>query len=177
MGHRHRLSGGVACAALALAPGCHGASNDEAGGAIARATASASASAAVPVDQLAPGELIEGPERALGLPLPRGTVIETRSPQMVLAYCEGVGASIDAFMKARAPGARGVSTPGVLTLLSFPSPVDKARMLEVTIRRVPREKASRIEVIFRTTKRAFAKLESIARGSSSIRFTCSSRSI
>jgi hypothetical protein len=49
-------------------------------------------------------------------------------------------------MKARAPGARGVSTPGVLTLLSFPSPVDKARMLEVTIRRVPREKASRIEV-------------------------------
>lgn len=131
--------------ALALTAACRHPADDDIPPPVASAAASASAAAA-PVDQLAPGELIEGADRALGLPLPRGTVIELRTPDTVIGYLEAATPSIDGFIKARAVGARFVTTPATLTALSFPSPTEKSRLIEVTVRRIPHEKASRIEV-------------------------------
>ncbi len=135
----------VAVTALASVMACHHAADDDVPPPVASAATKVLPSA-VPVDQLAPGELIEGPDTALGLPLPRGSILELKTQDAVIAYLDAPGPAIDAFVKARAVGARATTTEGVLALSSIPSPADKTRLIEIKVRRVPRERASRIEV-------------------------------
>lgn len=80
----------VVLAVLVLGAGC-GKPEPSAGGPAAgsngngEAPGVAGSSDVTPSDHLAPGELVEGSEKAFGLALPRGVVVDTRLPGVVNA--------------------------------------------------------------------------------------------
>ena len=74
---------GTALAGVVAVAAC-GKGREDAPSTPSAAAPSASATT-VPLDQLAPGELLEGSEEAFGLKLPRGLVVEHRYPGTVYA--------------------------------------------------------------------------------------------
>jgi hypothetical protein len=74
-------------AVAAVVAGCHGSSpsGDSAPGAAGSAAAIAAPVAPVPVDHLAPGELLEGTEKAFDVLLPRGLRVEATFADVVMA--------------------------------------------------------------------------------------------
>ncbi len=83
-----RATGLALAAAVALAPlaGCHGAQDGAtANGGATSASAAGPAEPPVPVDHLAPGELLPGVESAFGVALPQGVHIERQGPYSVRA--------------------------------------------------------------------------------------------
>jgi hypothetical protein len=63
-------------------------------------TAAATATSA-PRDHLVPGELLEGPERAFGLALPRGSTVESSFPQQIIARCGAKASDVANFIRPR----------------------------------------------------------------------------
>ena len=65
------------------------------------ATPAPKASAAVPVDHLADGELLEGPEKAFGLALPRGMKVDAAFGDIVYASGQLPSANVAKYLRAR----------------------------------------------------------------------------
>jgi hypothetical protein len=62
----------------------------------------AAAPDAAPRDHLAPGELLEGPERAFGIPLPQGVKVDSYFPPQILASGPAVkAADVANYLRAR----------------------------------------------------------------------------
>lgn len=56
---------------------------------------------APPRDHLVPGELVEGPDRAFGLALPRGSTIESSFPQQIIARSGAKPSDVANFVRKR----------------------------------------------------------------------------
>ncbi len=73
------------------------------------ATAAPSASAAAPVDHLAPGELLEGSERAFELPLPRGVHVDGRFVDVVYASGDVPPDALANYVRARVRDGKAIT--------------------------------------------------------------------
>lgn len=101
MGHHRRIAPPLAALALiplALTPACRGGSDTTSAPPPAPVEASANKP---PVDQLAPGEIAEGAEKAFGLPVPRAMLIEARFPDAVFAAGELPAELVASYIKKR----------------------------------------------------------------------------
>ncbi len=62
---------------------------------------------AAPRDHLAPGELLEGPEKAFGIPLPQGVKVDSYFPPQILASGPAVkAADVANYLRARVTSGR-----------------------------------------------------------------------
>jgi hypothetical protein len=76
MGRRPRVTSAIAgCAALSVLAACHRSASPD-GPAPSSSAAALRASPQVPADHLAPGELLEGTDKAFGITLPRGLRVD-----------------------------------------------------------------------------------------------------
>ncbi len=92
----------VAFAGLAgLAPACHQAPPEQFTPPGAASPVASATSTATPIDHLAPGELVEGSQKAFGLPLPRDLPIDRQQPGSVRAIGPVTVHSLVKFFKPR----------------------------------------------------------------------------
>lgn len=90
--------------------GCKG-SNEEVTSTRAATSGAPLAPTAAPVDHLAPGELVEGKERAYGILLPRDTEEIKAIPPSVYGRVRGTTTSLEKYFTARVSGGKLVREP------------------------------------------------------------------
>jgi hypothetical protein len=99
-----------------------------------------------PRDHLGPGELLEGPERAFDLPLPRGTKIDSVFPQQIMATCEAKAVDVANFLRSRV--SMGAVTVGAASTMftRVQIPARPGRELSIRVEPGPGGTGSRITV-------------------------------
>jgi hypothetical protein len=102
-----------------------------------------------PVDRLAPNEVVEGKERAFGLPLPRDIRVKARFPTTVHVESPLAPGDVTNFFSARVKNGKVV--PGAsLTTLTQVSPVaEPAKQLIIEVRGLRRGDGTRTEMVIR----------------------------
>jgi hypothetical protein len=107
--------------------------------------------AAAPVDHLAPGEIVEGKDRAFGLPLPRDSKVEARFAGSVHVTSILAPESLANFVRARVKD--GVITAGgaATKLENVVAVADPARVLTIEVRPTQGHPIAKSEMIVRDT--------------------------
>ena len=95
--HRRIICAAIVCVVVV---GCH---HDEAD---SGSTATAPSASAKPVDHLAPGELLEGPEKAFGIALPKDVAVEKRFVDVVYAMGSPPPQAVAKYFSARVEGGK-----------------------------------------------------------------------
>ncbi|MGA2448659.1 MAG: hypothetical protein ABTD50_08290 [Polyangiaceae bacterium] len=90
--------------------------------------------AAVPIDHLAPGELLEGPEQAFGIALPRGIGVDGAFSRVVHASGRGSVSALTKYFEARVSGGEFRDGPESATFEHVRSPTRPDRDLRIHIR-------------------------------------------
>ncbi len=138
MGTRRRLILGTALALLAWVSGC---------GSCTRKQDDAPAPA--PPDKLAANEVVEGKERAFGLPLPRAARVNVRFDTTVHVVLAIEREDVAAFVRARVNDGSVVVGPSITTLANVVPRLDPARVLTVEVRSVKLADGTRSEMVVR----------------------------
>jgi len=102
--------------------------------------------AAPPRDHLVPGELVEGADRAFGLPLPRGSRVESTFPQQIIATCGAKASDVANYIRPRV--AMGTVAVGAASTMfeRVQSPANPGRELVIRVEEGPLGTGSRIIV-------------------------------
>jgi hypothetical protein len=100
-----------------------------------------------PVDHLGPNELIEGADRAFGVPLPRGLTVEQRYPDFVYATGPMTVHALVVYFRARLQGgsvreSETVATFDRVTVAGLPPNTDLSIHLAVTLNKTVVEMSS-----------------------------------
>jgi hypothetical protein len=106
----------------------------------------APADAAVPVDHLAPGELLEGTEKAYGLVLPRGVHVQSAFMNSVYAVGTPKMDDVANYVRARVRGGTGTRGAVGTVFDDVTTPAEPARVLHIMVSRAPASEGCRIEV-------------------------------
>jgi hypothetical protein len=106
----------------------------------------ATVDAATPVDHLAPGELLEGTEKAFGLVLPRGMHVQNALMSSVWAVGTVKMDDMANYVRVRVRG--GTGTRGVVGTVfdNVTAPAEPNRILHIMVSRLPASDGCRIEV-------------------------------
>jgi hypothetical protein len=130
--HRRIAALALALAAAAVA-GCKG---DVRGAPAPAPQVTATSSAAAPVDQLLPGELAPGEEKAFGLPIPRRMRIEARFPDAVFAAGELSPNDVAAYVRPRviAEGVEKGTAKTVFTRATVKDAPERVLRIEIVAR-------------------------------------------
>ena len=101
-------------------------------------SADTAAASDVPVDHLAPGELVEGTEKAFGLTLPRGLTVDQRLPGVVTASGPVGPQPLVTYLRARLEGGAIRQKDGATTF-EHVKPAGQAAgpALEIYVTRLP----------------------------------------
>lgn len=133
----------AAIAALVLAA-CHRSGGEDAAG--TGSTGAVDAAAPAPPEHLAPGELVEGKEKAFGLALPRDVTVEHRYADVVWAHTNLQPAAVADFFKKRVDGGRSSITLNEATLEDVEVPGQPDKHLTIHLVYSPSHVATRIEI-------------------------------
>jgi hypothetical protein len=89
--------------------------------------------ATLPIDHLAPGELLEGPEQAFGIALPRGIGVDGAFSRVVHASGRGSVSSLTKYFEARLAGGEFRDGPESATFehVRFPSRPDRELRIHI----------------------------------------------
>jgi hypothetical protein len=105
-----------------------------------------SASSAVTPDRLQPGELLEGPDHAFALKLPRGIRVEESFAAVVFARGQLKAADVANYIRARVTGG-AISVGASATVFDRVfAPGEPARPLTIQVESLPHEEGTRVEV-------------------------------
>jgi hypothetical protein len=130
---RVAMASALACAfAGALGVGMIGCHKDEASDDLAP-TPNASASTA-PVDHLAPGELVEGPEKMFGVALPRELVVERQFVDVGYASGEPGQAAVANYFSTRVQGGKVTTGDRGAIFDSVHAAADPNRLLRIEVK-------------------------------------------
>lgn len=117
------IVGAVLCAAASLSmAGCLSKRRNDA------------APAPPPPDRLAPDEVVEGKERAFGLPLPRMVHVKARFPKTVHVVSPLTPEQLTNFVRARVKDGSVMAGAGKTTLTNVTPLADANRMLTIAVR-------------------------------------------
>jgi hypothetical protein len=133
----------VACLVSVQALGCNKPDNNEGG--VASAPSTSPLKSAVPVDHLAPGELVEGKQVAYGVALPRDVERVKAVPPSIYARVHAPPSAVQAYFQARVSGGTLVRGPGATVAFDQVHAADPKVLLYIRIDRDP-DVGSRIEV-------------------------------
>ncbi len=104
-----------------------------------------------PVDHLAPDEVVEGNERAFGLPLPRDSKVEARFAASVHVTSVLAPEKLANFVRARVKGG-AITAGGAATKMDDVTAVaDPARVLSIEVRETRGHPLAKSEMIVRDT--------------------------
>ena len=84
-------------------------------------------------DHLVPGELVEGPDRAFGVPLPRGSHVDSTFPQQIIATCNAKASDVANYIRPRV--AMGTVSVGAASTIfeRVQSPANPGRELVIRV--------------------------------------------
>jgi hypothetical protein len=139
----NRLVCGWAVVVVCGAPGCHRADPLEA---VVEDASVAAPPPPTPVDQLAPGELLEGTEKAFALVLPRG--VHVQRAFMDLVYASGEPRADDVANYIRARVREGTVTRGATGTVfdSVKVPAEPTRVLHILVGHLPASDACNLVI-------------------------------
>ena len=109
---------------------------------------------AVPADHLAPGELVEGKEKAFGITLPRDLKVEKRYDDVIFASIDVPPPQVAKFFQPRLHEGKMVASPGGTTFEGATVPGEPRRTLRIVIDLDARRGGSRLEIRDMTQKPA-----------------------
>jgi hypothetical protein len=104
-----------------------------------------------PVDRLAPNEVVEGKERAFGLPLPRMVLVKARFEKTVHVLSPLSPEEMTNFVRARVKDGTVIPGASVTTLANVVPLGDPRKMLTVDVRTVRLADGTRSEMVVRDT--------------------------
>jgi hypothetical protein len=104
-----------------------------------------------PVDRLGPNEVVEGKERAFGLPLPRDIHVKARFATAVHAQSPLTPEEVTNFVRARVKDGSVVSGTSVTTLMHVVPVADPKKQLTIDVRTVRLADGMRSEIVVRDT--------------------------
>jgi hypothetical protein len=97
-------------------------------------------------DELAPGELLEGPDRAFSLKLPRGMRVEESFAKVVFATGDFKAADVANYVRSRVTGGSVHAGAGGTLFDQVFAPGEPKRPLAIHVEPLPRSLGTRIEV-------------------------------
>jgi len=104
------------------------------------------ASTVAPVDHLAPGELLEGTEKAFGLILPRGMHVQTAFMSSVYAVGDLALDDVANYVRSRVRGGTGTRGAVGTVFDDVNAPAEPNRILHILVSRAPGSDVCRVEV-------------------------------
>ena len=104
-----------------------------------------------PVDRLAPNEVVEGKERAFGLPLPRDMRVKARFDTTVHALSPLSPEEVTNFVRARVKDGQVIPGASVTTLQHVVPLGDPKKQLTIDVRTVRLADGTRSEIVVRDT--------------------------
>lgn len=104
---------------------------------------------APPVDHLAPGESVEGKEKAFGLPLPRLATVTARFQTTVVVSSALSREELSGFVRARILNGTVTDTDASTRLLEVAPKAEPARRLDIEVRNAPPVGTVRSEMVVR----------------------------
>lgn len=104
-----------------------------------------------PPDRLAPNEVVEGKERAFGLPLPRASHVKARFPTTVHVLSPLTPEELTNFVRARVKDGKVIPGASVTTLFDVTPLGDPKKQLTIDVRTVRLADGTRSEMVVRDT--------------------------
>jgi hypothetical protein len=104
-----------------------------------------------PVDQLAPGEVVEGKDKAFALPLPRHTKVTGRFDTSVTVRSPLKPEDLANFVRARVKDGNVVAGGAATTFEDVVVPAEPQRRLTIEVRKTPLTGDARSEMTVRDT--------------------------
>ncbi len=104
-----------------------------------------------PPDRLAPGELVEGPEKAFGLPLPRASHVSARFQTSVDITSTATPEQLANFVRARVKDGKVTQGTSSTRLDDVIPRDDKNRRLSIDVRALRTGNGNRSEMVVRDT--------------------------
>ena len=130
--------GPAAAALLAALSGCHGHTDVS--------PPPPAASALRPIDQLAPGELVEGPARAFEVPLPLGVTIQQSFTSVIFARGPVDAMRVANYLRARVQGGNVTVGAAATVFENVTVPANPKRILHIRVDPEGQGHATRLEV-------------------------------